>query len=96
MTDITIVFLSLCAITLWFNRWVVREEIKVLRLQLEAERAKEVADPKVKEEAKRRDIESQAHPFFIRSDREEAQLEQQMTRTQKEEDYFDEVAGLGR
>ena len=96
MTDITIVSLSLCAITLWFNRWVVREEIKVLKLQLEAERTKRETTPQDQDAAKRKGIEESAHPFFIRSDREEAQLEQQMTRTQKEEDYFDEVAGLGR
>ena len=113
--EAAITFLALCAITLWFNRWVVREEIKAFRSSAEAEILKErvriveelydleLQKAKMAEvelsEARRKKVQSvsaDALPFFTRTDEDEARLEDQMKVLNKREEYFDEVAGLGR
>lgn len=63
-----------------------------------AEAAKEALrdelDSLKRQKDNRRSIEANALPFFANTDREQAQIEKVMN--DKGEEYFDEVAGLGR
>ena len=74
---------------------LVREERDSYKVIAEAEKAKrEMLEDSVKRTVKSQ-VESRALPWYPRSDREEAQMEEEMKRPSREE-YQDEVAGLGR
>lgn len=72
--------------------WAQAEAQKTLA---DAQKAKlELLEESVKKTVKHQ-VESRALPWYPRSDREEAQMEEEMRRPSREE-YQDEVAGLGR
>ena len=81
---------------------VLRDELKLAWTQAEAQKTlaeaekakRELLEDSVKRTVKSQ-VESRALPWYPRSDREEAQMEEEMKRPSREE-YQDEVAGLGR
>ena len=74
---------------------MLREERDSYKIIAEAEKAKrELLEDSVKRTVKSQ-VESRALPWYPRSDRDEAQMEEEMRRPSREE-YQDEVAGLGR
>lgn len=80
--------LVLSAVTLWFNRWMVRQEIALFKAQLAAEKDK--ADRNAEK------VEQNALPVIYRDDQIERQLEELAKAPKKDQEWYDEVPGLGR